>query len=199
MSFLSISLTSSSLLTYTAFLPLLLVFLYWGTESCCIFRMASLMGYQLCSGSLHLRRASQEISFSDSLNSLKFVLLKFRVLTLPGPSSSRSQTLQNVLLIKPKLTPILTSLLISSALVSTRFRNISLFGLSDTWTSKLSPGLLAAHWIAYPADIWVVEIPHQDESLQVQHLLQAEGRRPHPQASPHQAVSSRPQLPDVLY
>jgi len=28
-----------------------------------------------------------------------------------------------------------------------------------------SPGLLVAHHVAFPSDIWVVEIPHKDESL----------------------------------
>lgn len=64
------------------------------------------------------------------------------------------------------LPPDLTSLMISCAVMSTMSRNASSHvGLSDTWSRKLS-SLLAVHLVAFPADIQVVRICHQDESLQ---------------------------------
>ena len=35
-----------------------------------------------------------------------------------------------------------------------------------------SPGLSATHHATIPADIWVLEIPHQDKSPRARHLLQ---------------------------
>lgn len=84
MSFLSLSLTSRSLLIYIGFLLPLLIFLYWGTESSCALRKAYLKGCWLSYSSLFLRTTSQEISSSNSLKSINFSLLKFRLLPLQG-------------------------------------------------------------------------------------------------------------------
>ena len=75
------------------------------------------------------------------LESQKFALLKFKVLTilfarpafLPITNSTRAWSLQ------PRLPPILTSLMLSSALVRTGFSKASpQVGPSITWTRKLS-------------------------------------------------------------
>jgi len=54
-------------------------------------------------------------------------------------------------------------------------------GVSITWLKKLSSmnsrksrGLPAAHSAIFPADVGVVEVPQQDETLQVQSLLELE-------------------------
>ena len=62
-------------------LPPLPAFLLRGSESSCTLRRASLKTSRLCSTSLSLRTASQEIWANNSLNSLKFALPKFWVLT----------------------------------------------------------------------------------------------------------------------
>ena len=77
--------------------------------------------------------------------------------------------------LQPRLPPILTSLVLSSSLVSTRSSKASPgVGQFITWTKKLSstdsrnlPGLSATCHAAALADI-----PHQDKSPWVQHLLQ---------------------------
>ena len=79
--FFALSMPSRSLLSYASFLPPLPTFLFRGTESSCAFRKASLKSSQLSSTSLSLGTASQGIWANNSLNSLKFALPKFRVLT----------------------------------------------------------------------------------------------------------------------
>jgi len=68
----SLGLTSRSLLSHAGFLPPLPDFLLWAMESSCAFRNMFLKCCQLCSVPLSLRKASQGISSSNSLNSQKF-------------------------------------------------------------------------------------------------------------------------------
>lgn len=81
-SFLSLSLTRESLQYHVSFLPSLPEFFCWRIWSSCTLRKACLKSYCLCSTPLSLRTSSQAISLSNPLNSLKFSLLKFRILTL---------------------------------------------------------------------------------------------------------------------
>jgi len=136
MPFFLLRLTSWSLPSHDGFPPSLPVFLVWGMEITCALRKASSKSSQLCSTPLSLRTASQEISSSNSLNSLKFTVLTqlfARLTFLKITNSLRARLLQ------PRLTPILMSLMISSALVNIRSSNISpLVDLPNTWTKKLS-------------------------------------------------------------
>lgn len=67
--------------------PAFSVFLCSGAESSCILRKVSLKSMQLCSTTLCLGTASQEISSNNSLNNLKFTLQKVQ-----GPYSTLCQT-----------------------------------------------------------------------------------------------------------
>jgi len=74
--------------------------------------------------------------------------------------------------LQARLPPILTSLMRSFVLVSSRSSNASpMVVLSNTWTKKLCSVHSRNLWDFFPADIRVVEIPHQNESLQVWRLL----------------------------
>lgn len=79
MPFLSFSLISSSFPSYGGLLPSLCVFLYRGAERSCT-RQVSLKSMQLCSTTFSLGTTSQDISSNNSLNNLKFTLLKFSIL-----------------------------------------------------------------------------------------------------------------------
>jgi len=79
--FLSLTPTSRDLPSHASFLPPLLDFLSWRLESSCTLRKVSLKSCHLCSVPLSLRTTSQGISPNYSLSTLKFALLKFRVLT----------------------------------------------------------------------------------------------------------------------
>ena len=79
--FFAFSLPSRSFLSHASFVPPLPAFLFRGTESSCALRKASLKSSQLSSTSLSLRTASHGILANNSLNSLKFTLPKYRVLT----------------------------------------------------------------------------------------------------------------------
>lgn len=78
----SLSLTSRSLLSHVGFQPPLVDFVYRGMESFCTLRKATLKCCQLCSVPLFLRTVFQGFLSNNSLNSPKFGLLKFRILTL---------------------------------------------------------------------------------------------------------------------
>ncbi|KAK4811032.1 hypothetical protein QYF61_015736 [Mycteria americana] len=89
-------------------------FLHLGIESSC---SPSLKICQFCSAPLSLRAVSQGVLLTNSLNSWKFAFLKFR----------------------PRLPPVLTSLISSLALVTNRSSIASpRVGLSITWVKKLS-------------------------------------------------------------
>jgi len=79
-SFFPLSLTSSSMLGHASFLTGFPNFLLWGMESSCASRKAFLKCCQLCFVPFSLRTVSQGILSRNSLNSLKFALLKLRVL-----------------------------------------------------------------------------------------------------------------------
>lgn len=78
------SLPSKSLLSHAVLLLPLPTFLFWGIKSSCALRKSSFNSSWLWSASLSLRTVSQEILYNNFLTSLKFAILKFRVLTLPG-------------------------------------------------------------------------------------------------------------------
>ena len=161
---LSFSLTRRSVFSHAGLLPPVLSFLCWGMESSCALRKASLNCCQFCSIPLFLRTVSQGISSNNSLNSQKFTLLKFRVLTLllPGLCSSKTCTQLGHSHYSPDC--LQSSSMIFSTLVSTRFSNtVLLIGLSNILTRKISSPVF------FP--VWMVEIPYQAESLWVWHLL----------------------------
>ncbi|KAK4828551.1 hypothetical protein QYF61_027520, partial [Mycteria americana] len=85
-------------LSHASFFPSLPDFLHLGTESSCALWKASLKICQLCSAPLSLRTNSQGVLLTNSLKSWNFAFLKFR----------------------PRLPPILTSLMSSLALVTIR-------------------------------------------------------------------------------
>ncbi|XP_040511138.1 uncharacterized protein LOC121108185 [Gallus gallus] len=122
-------------------LPPLLNFFCWGMESRCGLRRVSLKSCQLCSVPMPLRTVSQWIPLSSSLSSNKFALLKHWVLALlfarfaflKITKSTRAWSLQS------RLPPVLTSLMLFSALVSTRSSKASpQVSPANTWTRKLS-------------------------------------------------------------
>ena len=127
-----------SLLGHASFLPPLPAFSFRGTESSCTLRRA-LLKSSLSSTSLSLRTASQRILANNSLNSLKFTIPNYRVLT---PLFVRSAFLEimnstSAWSLQPRLPPALTPLMISSALVSSRSSNASpLVGQSKKRFSK---------------------------------------------------------------
>ena len=113
----------------------------WGMESHCALRRVSLKSCQLCSVPMPLRTVSQGIPLSSSLSSQKFALLKHRVLALlfARPTFFKITNSTKAWSLQPRLPPILTSLMLSSALVSTRSSKASpQVGPSITWTRKLS-------------------------------------------------------------
>ena len=130
---------SRSLLNHASFLPPLPAFLFRGTESSCALRKASLKSSQLSLTSLSLRTASHGILANNSLNSLKFTLPKYRVLTplFARPTWLKITNLTWAWSLQPRLPPTLTPLMISSALVSSRSSNASpLVGQSKKRFSK---------------------------------------------------------------
>ena len=140
-SLFSLSLSCRSLHRHNGHLPPLLKFFSWGMENHCALRRVSLKSCQFCSVPMPSWTVSQGIPLSSSLSSRKFALLKHRVLALlfarPGffkiTNSTKAWSLQ------PRLPPILTSLILSSALVSTMSSKASpQVGPSITWTRKLS-------------------------------------------------------------
>jgi len=121
-SFFFLSMTSISCLSHAGLFPSLPDFLHLGIESSCSLWNTSLKTCELCSVPLSLRTVSQGVLLTISLKSWKFALLKFRVLTmlfvilisLSSVSSTSAWSLQ------PRLPPILTSLMSSLALMTTR-------------------------------------------------------------------------------
>jgi len=82
-----------------------------------------------------------DLQSDNSSDGQKFTLLKFRVLTLLSARSIFLEITNSTRagLLQHRLPPVLTSLMISSALVSIRFSNASfLVGLSSTWIRILS-------------------------------------------------------------
>lgn len=77
-----LSLTSMSFLRHASFLPSLLDFFCWVSESSYALRKEFLKSCRLCSVPVSLRTVSQGIPSSNSLNKQKWSLLQFRVLTL---------------------------------------------------------------------------------------------------------------------
>jgi len=144
----------------------MLNFFYWMMESCCALRRVSLKSCQLCSVPMPLRTVSQGIPSSNSLSSLKFALLKFRVLTLlfarlaffKITNSFRAWSLQ------PRLPPILTSVMRSSALVSTRSSKSSpRVGPYNNWTRNLHH---PASLFPATAQFVTITIPNREEIAQ---------------------------------
>lgn len=81
-SFISFSLSSRFLLSYTSFQPSLLDFLRSGVQSFCPLRKMSSKRCHLYSITMSLRTVFQGIQFNNSLKSQEFTLLKFYILTL---------------------------------------------------------------------------------------------------------------------
>ena len=94
-------------------------------------RRVSLKSCQLCSVPMPLRTCSQGIPLSSFLSSWKFALLKHRVLALlfARPAFFKITNSTKAWSLQPRLPPILTSLMLSSALVSTRSSNLRLVHL----------------------------------------------------------------------
>jgi len=196
-------LTSSSLTSHAGFLPPRPAFLFYSYT----LRKASLKSSHLYSTPLSLRTPSQEISYKSYLNYLKFILLKFKILTLlftrliflEITNSTRACSLQ------PRLHPILISLMISSAFVNARSGNSSpLFGLFNNWTRMLSsvtPGiswnnysLLCCLANGYPGG-W--NTPSGWEPVSVKfHVVEA--GKPHLQAPLDQVACIRPPLSFIV-
>lgn len=76
MFFFFLNLISTSLLSHAVFLPLLLVILCWGMESCFAFRKVSLKSFQFCSVPMSIRTDSQRIWSNNSLNNKKLIISK---------------------------------------------------------------------------------------------------------------------------
>ena len=140
-------------------------------------RRMSLKSYQLCSVPMPLRTVSQGIPISSSLSRWNFALLKHRVLTLlfARPAFFKITNYTKAWSLQPRLPPVLTSLMLSSALVSTRSCKTSarvgpsIYLDQEVILDRLkeSPGLSATRHATILTDIRVVEIPDQDKSLRV--------------------------------
>ncbi len=88
-----------------------------------------------------LKDSFQVIPLTSSLSSRKFALLKHRVLALlfARPAFFKITNSTKAWSLQPRLLPVLTSLMLSSSLVSTRSSKAShQVGPSITWTRKLS-------------------------------------------------------------
>lgn len=147
--------------------------LFWNTKE-------SLKCCQLCS-LLHPQGVSQRIPFNNSLNSPMVTLLKVRVLSLffARPILFKITNSATAWSLHTRMSAVLNSLMNSSVLVSSRSRNDPpMVHLPNSWARKLSsvqfrsPQEYLQPAIAFPADIQLVEIPHQDESLHTWHFLQ---------------------------
>ena len=151
----SLSLSCRSLHSHGSRLPPLLDSFCWGIESHCALRRVSLKSCQLCSAPMPLWTVSQGIPLSSSLSSWKFALLKHKVLALlfARPTFFKITNSTTAWSLQPNLPPVLTSLMLSSALESTRSSKASpQIGPSITWTKKLSA--------TFPATATVVVFRH---------------------------------------
>lgn len=114
-------LTSRFLVSHTGFLPPLFDFLYMGMETTWALRKLSLKFYHLYFVLLSLKTAFHVISSNNFSNSWKFPLLNFRVLSLffVRPLFLEITNTTRVWPLHPRLSPVLTYLMSSSALVTT--------------------------------------------------------------------------------
>lgn len=80
--FLTCYFDQETLLRHAGLLPSFPDLLNLGTENSCALRKLPLKSCQLCSTSLSVRAISQSVLSTNSLNNLKFILIKFRVLNL---------------------------------------------------------------------------------------------------------------------
>jgi len=119
-----------------------------------------------------LRTASEEISSNNSLNSPKFTILKFRVLTLlfsrptflkttnPTRAATAAQAASDLNAFKSLLCIAEQQRFASGGPVQYLNQKVIINGLWET------PELLAACHVVFQADIWVVGILYQNKSLQ---------------------------------
>ena len=136
----------------------------------------------------------------SSLRIWKFALLKFRVLTLlfarhaflQITNSTRAQSLQ------PRLPPILTSLMLSSALVSTS--SSARVSPSNTWTRKSSTNSrVVCHLLCCYPSSYLGGCNPPSEQVPTSLTIPAVEARPCQQAPSQQVACSRPQSLDSFY
>lgn len=145
----------------------------WLFLALAIYGKTSLKICQLCCTPLSLRAVCQGILLAFSLKSWKSVFLKFRALILlfTRPTFLRTVNSTGMQSLQPRLPPVLASPLM---FVTNRLHPLwqgCLLPDSGSCAFQEPPEFPKAHYASFPADLKVVKVPQQDESLRAQCLL----------------------------